>query len=305
MGNLKVTLSGWELDNPIIASSGTFGYGSLYQDIYDINLLGSFSLKGTTAEERFGNPMPRSAECSYGILSSVGLQNPGVDFVLNTELPKLARHFQKKVFANICGSSIDEYVLVASRFDSSDQVGILELNLSCPNVRVGGMGFGTTPDMAAAVTKSVRAATTKPLYVKLSSNAADLTAIACACEQAGADGLCMVNTMPGIKIDLRSRKPVLGNVIGGYSSPAMLPISERMVYEAYKAVHIPIIGVGGIEKAEDVLEMMMAGATAVEIGSANLLDPGICRDILAALPAVMDKYGIRDINEIIGAAHRA
>lgn len=303
MANLKVTLSGWELDNPVIASSGTYGYGLLFTDIYDVNILGSFSLKGTTYEPRFGNPQPRSAECEYGVLSSIGLQNPGIDAVMSEELPKLRRHYRKRVFANVCGSSVEEYACVASRFDESEQVGIIEVNLSCPNVKEGGMNFGSDPAMAARVTGEVKKAVSKPVYVKLSSGVTDIVSIAVACEQAGADGLCMVNTMPGIRIDLRTRKPVLGTKTGGYSSPAMLPISERMVFQAYEAVSVPIIGMCGVSTARDVLEMMMAGASAVQVGSANLLNPGICKEIIDALPAEMEEYGINSLSEIIGSAH--
>lgn len=304
MVNLKVNLSGWELDNPIIASSGTYGYGLLFTDLYDVNRLGSFSIKGTTGEERFGNPQPRTAECKFGVLSSVGLQNPGVEAVISTELPKLSGFFHKKVLANVCGSSTDEYVYVASRFDSCEQVGILEINLSCPNVKSGGMSFGTDPGKVKEIISEIRSVTKKPIYAKLSSAVTDIVPIALACEEAGADGLSLANTMPGIRVDLRTRKPVLATVTGGYSSPAMFPISARLVYQTYKAVNIPIIGLGGISSAHDVLEMMMCGASAVQIGAANLLDPMACINILEALPDEMEKYGISDINEMVGAAHR-
>lgn len=304
MVNLKVNLSGWELDNPIIASSGTYGYGLLFTDLYDVNRLGSFSIKGTTAEERFGNPQPRTAECSFGVLSSVGLQNPGVDAVIETELPKLSHFYHKKVFANVCGSSPEEYVYVASRFNACEQVGILEINLSCPNVKSGGMSFGTDRAKVFEIIKAVREATTKPIYAKLSSAVTDIVPIASACEEAGADGLCLANTMPGIRVDLKTRKPVLATVTGGYSSPAMFPISARLVYQARRVVNIPIIGLGGISCARDVIEMMMCGAAAVQIGAANLLDPMACIKILEDLPDEMRKYGIDDINEIIGAAHQ-
>lgn len=304
MADLKVSLSGWELDNPIIAASGTYGYGLLFTDLYDIERLGSFSIKGTTREERFGNPQPRTAECDFGVLSSVGLQNPGIDAVINVELPKLSGFYGKKVLANVCGFSVDEYVYVAERFDECEQVGILEVNLSCPNVHSGGMSFGTDPVMVEKITSAVKAAVKKPVYIKLSSAVTDISTIAVACERAGADGVCIANTMPGIRIDLKRRKPVLGTVTGGYSSPAMFPIAARMVYQAYQAVSIPIIGIGGISSARDVIEMMMCGASAVEIGSANLLDPMICADIIDALPAEMEKYGIDPLRSIIGAAHR-
>lgn len=303
MVDLKVNLSGWELDNPIIASSGTFGYGRLYQDIYDVNLLGSFSIKGTSREARFGNPLPRTAECSYGVLSSVGIQNPGIEAVLEQELPELEKICRKKYIANVCGFSAEEYAYVAERFDSVEQVGILEVNLSCPNVHGGGASFGADPALAGEITAAVKASVKKPVYVKLSSAVTDVVAIAKACEQAGADGLVMVNTMQGIRIDLRTRKPVLGTVVGGYSTPAMLPISARMVYQTYEAVKIPIVGVGGITTARDVLEMMMCGASAVQVGSANLLNPRVCVDIIEALPAEMEQLGIERIRDIVGAAH--
>lgn len=303
MVDLKVNLSGWELDNPIIASSGTYGYGLLFTDVYDVNILGSFSTKGTTREEKFGNPQPRVAECAYGVLSSIGLQNPGIDAVIDVELPKLSKFFHKKILANVCGASVEEYAYVAGRFDSAEQVGIIEVNLSCPNVHEGGMSFGVDPVMAAEVTKAVKAVTTKPVYIKLTSNVGDIVSIASACEKAGADGLCMVNTIPGMRIDLRTRRPVLGTKTGGYSSPAMLPIAERMVYETYEAVNIPIIGLCGVSAARDVLEMMMAGASAVQVGSANLLNPRACQEILEALPIEMQKCGVESISDIIGAAH--
>ena len=304
MVNLKVNLSGWEIDNPIIASSGTYGYGLLFTDLYDVNRLGSFSIKGTTGEERFGNPQPRTAECRFGVLSSVGLQNPGVEAVIETELPKLSKFFHKKILANVCGSSLEEYVYVASRFDTCDQVGILEINLSCPNVKSGGMSFGTDQAKAREIIKAIREVTTKPIYAKLSSAVTDIVPIAVACEEAGADGLCLANTMPGIKVDLKTRRPILATVTGGYSSPAMFPISARLVYQTNKAVNIPIIGLGGISCAHDVIEMMMCGASAVQVGAANLLDPMACINILEELPIEMKKYGINDIGEIIGAAHQ-
>lgn len=303
MADLKVSLSGWELDNPVIASSGTYGYGALFAELYDINRIGSFSIKGTTRHERFGNPQPRTAECANGVLSSIGLQNPGVDAVINEELPKLKSFYRKKLFANVCGSSVDEYAYVAQRFDASEQVGIIEVNLSCPNVRDGGMSFGTSPDMIKEITRAVKSVTTKPVYIKLTSAVSNIVTMALACQEAGADGLCMVNTMPGIRIDLRTRRPVLGTVTGGYSTPAMLPISARMVYQAYREVDIPIVGLGGITTARDVLEMMMCGAAAVQVGSANLLDPMACIRIIDSLPEEMNRYGIEKIADIVGAAH--
>ena len=303
MADLRVNLSGWELDNPVIASSGTYGYGALFTELYDIDRLGSFAIKGTTREERFGNPQPRTAECTYGVLSSVGLQNPGIDAVLSEELPKLAHFYHKKVLANVCGFSVEEYAYVAGRFDACEQVGIIEVNLSCPNVRDGGMSFGTDPELVKEITRAVKSVTTKPVYVKLTSAVSSIVPIAAACQEAGADGICMVNTMPGIRIDLKTRRPVLGTVTGGYSTPAMFPIAARMVYQAYKEVDIPIIGLGGITTARDVLEMMMCGASAVQVGSANLLDPMACIRIIEALPEEMEKYGIEKISDIVGAAH--
>ena len=304
MVNLKVSLGELELENPIIASSGTYGYGTAFLDFYDVNRLGSFSLKGTTGEERFGNPLPRAAECKYGVLSSVGLQNPGVEAVLQNELPELAKVYHKKVMANVCGFSPEEYAYVAERISTADIVGIVELNLSCPNVHDGGMAFGTDPKNVNRITKAVKEVSSKPVYVKLTSAVTDIVSIARAAEEAGADGLCVANTMPGIKIDLRTRRPVLGSIKGGYSSPAMFPLSARMVYDIYEAVNIPIIGVGGICSAADVIEMMMCGASAVQVGSQNLLHPSICVDILDELPSVMEKYGIENIKDITGAAHQ-
>lgn len=305
MVNLKVTLSGWELDNPVIASSGTYGYGALFSEFYDVNLLGSFSIKGTTREPRLGNPQPRTAECTYGILSSVGLENPGVDAVIREELPKLAAFYHKKILANVCGSSVEEYAYVARRFDQCEQVGILEINLSCPNVKQGGMSFGTDPEMVHTITRTIKSTVSKPVYIKLSANVADIVPIAVAAQDGGADGLCMVNTMPGIRIDLKTRRPVLGTVTGGYSSPAMFPISARMVYQAYEAVKIPIVGLSGVTTARDVLEMMMAGASAVQVGSANLLNPCACVEIIRDLPIEMERHGIQNIRDIIGVAHSA
>ena len=301
--NTEVELCGIKMDNPVMAASGTFGYGYEFAELYDINCLGSFSFKGTTLEPRFGNPAPRIAECEMGMINAIGLQNPGVDKVIEEELPKLSKCLHKKVMANIGGFSIEEYTEVATRLDACDQIGWLELNISCPNVRHGGLAFGTDPDAAASVVSSVKKAVKKPVIVKLSPNVTDITAIAKACEAAGADGLSLINTMLGMRIDLKTGKPVIANVMGGFSGPAVFPVALRMVYQVYEAVDIPVVGIGGIRSAEDVIEMMLAGATAVQIGAANLTDPYICRDIAAQLPEVMDKYGIKDLKDIIGGAH--
>ena len=301
--NTEVELCGIKMDNPVMAASGTFGYGYEFAELYDINCLGSFSFKGTTLEPRFGNPTPRIAECEMGMINAIGLQNPGVDKVIEEELPKLSKCLHKKVMANIGGFSIEEYTEVAKRLDACDQIGWLELNISCPNVRHGGLAFGTDPDAAASVVSSVKKAVKKPVIVKLSPNVTDITAIAKACEAAGADGLSLINTMLGKRIDLKRGKPVIANVMGGFSGPAVFPVALRMVYQVYEAVDIPVVGIGGIRSAEDVIEMMLAGATAVQIGAANLTDPYICRDIAAQLPEVMDKYGIKDLKDIIGGAH--
>lgn len=301
--NTEVELCGIKMDNPVMAASGTFGYGYEFAELYDINCLGSFSFKGTTLEPRFGNPTPRIAECEMGMINAIGLQNPGVDKVIEEELPKLSKCLHKKVMANIGGFSIEEYTEVAKRLDVCDQIGWLELNISCPNVRHGGLAFGTDPDAAASVVSSVKKAVKKPVIVKLSPNVTDITAIAKACEAAGADGLSLINTMLGMRIDLKTGKPVIANVMGGFSGPAVFPVALRMVYQVYEAVDIPVVGIGGIRSAEDVIEMMLAGATAVQIGAANLTDPYICRDIAAQLPEVMDKYGIKDLKDIIGGAH--
>ena len=302
MVNTKVTLCGLEMDNPIIPASGTFGFGYEFAELYDINCLGTFSFKGTTRDPRFGNPTPRIAECPEGMLNAVGLQNPGVDAVIANELPKLAKCFHKPVMANVSGFSIEEYVTTCEKLDAIDSIGWLEVNISCPNVHGGGMSFGTSAEAAAEVTKAVRAVTKKPLIIKLSPNVTDIASIAKACEAAGADGISLINTLLGMRIDLRKRKPLLANKTGGYSGPAIKPVAVRMVYQVYDAVKIPIVGMGGVSTAEDVIEMMLAGATAVEIGAANLVDPFICRDIINDLPAVMAKYGIQDLNEIIGGA---
>ena len=303
MVNTKVTLCGIELDNPLIPASGTFGYGKEFSELYDINCLGSFSFKGTTLEARFGNPTPRIAECDAGMINAVGLQNPGVEAVVNHELPELKKFFHKPVMANICGFSLEEYTRVSEILDKEEQVGWLEINVSCPNVHGGGMSFGVTPEGAASVVRSVKAVTTKPVIIKLSPNVTDIVSIAKACEEAGADAISMINTMLGMRIDLRTKKPVIANKMGGFSGPAIKPVALRMVYQAYEAVKIPIIGMGGISSAEDVIEMMLAGATAVEIGSANLVDPFVCRDIVDKLPEVMEKYKINNLKDIIGGAH--
>ena len=303
MGKLNVTLCGIVLDNPVIPASGTFGYGTEFAELYDINCLGSFSFKGTTASPREGNPLPRIAESASGMLNSVGLQNPGVESVICDELPKLRRVFRKQVIANICGFSISEYVEVAEKLDQQDQVGWLEVNISCPNVHGGGMSFGTDPKLAAEVTKAVKSATKKPVIMKLSPNVTDISAVATACEQAGADGISLINTLMGMRIDPGIQRPILANITGGLSGPAVFPIALRMVWQVYQAVSIPVIGLGGISTPEQVIEMMLAGAVAVEIGTANLIDPYACPKILRALPAVMDRYGIRSLKNIVGGAH--
>ena len=295
MGKLSVNLCGIELDNPLIPASGTFGYGYEFAELYDINMLGTFSCKGTTLKPRFGNETPRIAEAPAGMLNAVGLQNPGVDAVIAEELPKLKKCFHKPMMANVSGFSIEEYAAVCEKLDREEQVGWLEVNISCPNVHGGGMSFGTDPEQAAAVTRAVKAVTTKPVIMKLSPNVTDITAIAKACEAAGADGLSLINTLMGMRIDLKTKKPVLANVTGGLSGPAIFPVALRMVWQVAHAVSIPVIGMGGISSAEDVLEMMLAGAAAVEIGAANLRDPWICPKILADLPAVMDRYGIKEL----------
>ena len=304
MVKTSVTLCGLPLDNPVIPASGTFGFGYEFAELYDINCLGTFSFKGTTLEPRFGNPTPRIAECPSGMLNAVGLQNPGVEAVIGEELPRLAQCFHKPVMANVSGFSLDEYVETCRRLDAQEQVGWLEVNISCPNVHGGGMSFGTDPAAAAAVTRAVKAATTKPVIVKLSPNVTDITAIARACEEAGADALSLINTLMGMRLNLRTRRPLLANVTGGLSGPAVFPVALRMVYDVYKAVSIPIVGMGGVSSAEDVIEMMLAGATAVEVGAANLVEPTAARDIIDALPAAMEKYGIDDLESIIGGAHQ-
>ncbi len=302
MVNTKVTLSGWTLDNPVIPASGTFGYGDEFKDFYDINILGTFSFKGTTKEPRFGNPTPRIAECREGLINSVGLQNPGIEAVINEELPKMKKFFDKKVIANISGFSLDEYVYCCEKIDKEDQVGIIEVNISCPNVHGGGMAFGTDPKMAAEITRAVKAVTTKPVYIKLSPNVTDIVSIAKACEDAGADGLSLINTLLGMRINLKTGKPIIANTMGGFSGPAIFPVALRMVYQVSHAVNIPVIGMGGVSTAEDVIEMMYAGATAVQVGAANLKNPYACKEIIEDLPRVMEKYGIKDLNDIIGKA---
>ena len=303
MGSTRVTLSGWELDNPVIPASGTFGFGKEFSELYDINCLGTFSFKGTTRDERFGNPTPRIAECPAGMINSVGLQNPGVDHVIAHELPEMKKYFHKKVIANVSGFSVEDYAYTCEKLDKEDQVGILEVNVSCPNVHHGGMSFGTSPEAAAEVTKAVKAVTTKPVYIKLSPNVTDIVSIAKACEEAGADGISLINTMMGMRINLKTQKPVIANKMGGYSGKGIFPVAVRMVYQVYQAVNVPIIGMGGVSCAEDVIELMLAGATAVQVGAANLIDPFVCKTIVEELPAVMEKYGITNLTDIIGGAH--
>lgn len=300
MGRLSVNLCGIELDNPVIPASGTFGFGYEFAEIYDINCLGTFSFKGTTKEARFGNPTPRIAECTAGMINAVGLQNPGVEKVIDEELPKLKKCFHKPVMANVSGFSVDDYAYTCQKLDKEEQIGWFEVNVSCPNVHGGGMSFGTDPKAAAEVTRAVKAVTNKPVIVKLSPNVTDIVSIAKTCEQAGADGISLINTMLGMRIDLNRRQPVIKNKMGGFSGSAIFPVAVRMVYQVSKAVKIPVIGMGGISSAEDVIEMMMAGATAIEIGAANLINPFACRDIINELPQVLDKYKINEIKDIIG-----
>ncbi|MBQ7355779.1 MAG: dihydroorotate dehydrogenase [Clostridia bacterium] len=296
--NTKVDLCGIELDNPVIPASGTFGFGYEFAELYDINMLGTFSFKGTTKDPRFGNPTPRIAECYSGMINAVGLQNPGVEKVISEELPKLKRCFNKKVMANVSGFSVDEYVYTCEKIDKCEQVGWLEVNVSCPNVHGGGMSFGTSPEAAAEVTRAVKTVTTKPVIVKLSPNVTDIVSIAKACEEAGADGISLINTMLGMRIDLKTKKPVIANKMGGFSGPAIFPVAVRMVYQVSHAVNIPVVGMGGVSSAEDVIEMMLAGATAVEVGAANLVDPYACKKIIEDLPRVMEKYGIDSLEEL-------
>ena len=301
--NTKVNLCGIELDNPVIPASGTFGYGYEFAEVYDINELGTFSFKGTTREPRFGNPTPRIAECTSGMINAVGLQNPGVEAVIARELPKLKECFHKPVMANVSGFSVEDYAYTCQKLDAEPQVGWLEVNVSCPNVHGGGMSFGTQPEAAAEVTRAVKAVTTKPVIIKLSPNVTDIVSIARACEDAGADGISLINTLLGMRIDLRRKKPIIANTMGGFSGPAIFPVALRMVYQVSKAVKVPVIGMGGVSSAEDVIEMMLAGATAVEVGAANLVNPFASRDIVRSLPETMEKYGIQNLNEIIGGAH--
>ena len=298
--DLSVELCGVALDNPVIPASGTFGFGKEMSEIYDINILGSISFKGTTRDARFGNPTPRIAECSSGLINSVGLQNPGVDAVVAHELPELRKIFRKPIIANISGFSIEEYVECCQKLDKEEQVAILEVNISCPNVHNGGMAFGTSPESAAAVTKAVKAVTTKPVFIKLSPNVTDIVAIAKACEEAGADGITLINTMLGMRIDIARRKPVIANKMGGFSGAAIFPIAVRMVYQVAHAVKIPVIGCGGVATAEDVIEMMMAGATGVQVGAENLRNPYACKEIIEELPFVMERLGIEKLTDIIG-----
>ena len=297
---LGVTLCGIELDNPVIPASGTFGYGKEFAELYDINILGTFSFKGTTKDPRLGNPVPRIAEAASGMLNAVGLQNPGVDHVIAHELSEMKAFFHKPVMANVSGFSVDDYVYTCEKLDKEPQVGWLEVNVSCPNVHGGGMSFGTDPKAAAEVTRAVKAVTAKPVILKLSPNVTDIAEIAKACEAAGADGISLINTLLGMRIDLKTRKPILANTTGGLSGPAVFPVALRMVYQVARAVSIPVVGMGGISSAEDVLEMMMAGATAVEVGAANLVDPFACKKIIEELPAAMDKYGIKTLQELKG-----
>lgn len=305
MTDLSVDLSGLHLDNPIIPASGTFGYGREFAEFYDINILGSFSFKGTTREARFGNPTPRIAECgSSGMINAVGLQNPGIDAVIDRELVELKKIFHKPVIANVSGFSIDEYAYCCELLDKQDQVGLIEVNVSCPNVRHGGMSFGTSPEAAAEVTKAVKSVTTKPVYIKLSPNVTDIVAIAQACENAGADGICLINTMLGMRIDIKRRKPVIANTMGGFSGPSIFPVAVRMVNQVAKACSIPVMGCGGVASAENVIEMMMAGATAVQIGAMNLKNPYICKEIIEHLPEVMQQLKIERLSDIIGIINR-
>ncbi|MBO5230183.1 MAG: dihydroorotate dehydrogenase [Clostridia bacterium] len=303
MVNTKVNLCGIELDNPVIPASGTFGFGYEFAELYDINCLGTFSFKGTTKDPRFGNPTPRIAECERGMINAVGLQNPGVEKVISEELPKLAKCFSKPVMANVSGFSLEEYAYTCEKIDKQEQVGWLEVNISCPNVHGGGMSFGTSPEAAAEVTKAVKAVTTKPVIIKLSPNVTDIVSIAKACEEAGADGISLINTLLGMRIDLKTGKPVIANKMGGFSGAAIKPVGIRMVYQVSSAVKIPVVGMGGVSTAEDVIEYIMAGATAVEVGAANLVNPYVCKEIIEKLPAVMEKYGINNLNDIKGCAH--
>lgn len=301
--DLSVELSGIKLDNPIIPASGTFGFGYEFSDYYDLNILGSISLKGTTKEPRYGNPLPRIAECKRGLINSIGLQNPGVEKVISEELPKTKIFYKKPLIANVSGFSVDEYKYTCEKMDKQEQIGIIEVNISCPNVHNGGMTFGTNPEAAREVTEAVKSVTSKPVYVKLTPNVTDIVEIAKACEEGGADGIALINTLLGMRIDLKTKKPVIANKMGGFSGPAIFPVALRMVYQVYEAVKIPIIGMGGIEDEEDVIEMMLAGASAVEVGAANLVNPYACKEIIEKLPSAMEKYNINSLKEIIGKAH--
>lgn len=300
MVDLSVNFCGMEMDNPVVPASGTFGYGKEFKDFYDINILGSFSFKGTTKDARFGNPTPRIAECSSGMINAVGLQNNGVHHVIEHELVEMKQYFNKKVIANVSGFSVDDYAYTCSLLDKQEQVGILEVNVSCPNVHGGGMTFGTDPKCAAEVTKAVKAVTSKPVVIKLSPNVTDIVSIAKACEEAGADGVCLINTMLGMRIDLNKRKPVIANKMGGFSGDAIFPVAVRMVYQVSRACNIPVMGCGGVSSAKNVIEMMMAGATAVQVGAANLVNPYVCKEIIEALPAECEKLGINKLSDIIG-----
>ena len=303
MVDTKVNLCGITLDNPVIPASGTFGYGYEFAELYDINTLGTFSFKGTTKDPRFGNPTPRIAECKSGLINAVGLQNPGVEKVIAEELPKMREVFHKPVMANVSGFAVEDYAYTVEKLDGEDCIGWFEVNVSCPNVHGGGMSFGTDPKAAAEVTAAVRKVTKKPIFIKLTPNVTDIVSIAKACEAAGADGISMINTMLGMRINLRTKKPIIANKMGGFSGSAIMPVALRMVYQVYDAVKIPIIGMGGLSTAEDVIEMMLAGATAVQVGAANLIDPFACKDIIEQLPIVMEKYNINSLEEIIGGAH--
>lgn len=300
MVDLSVNLAGIKMDNPVVPASGTFGFGNEFKDFYDINILGSFSFKGTTKDARFGNPTPRIAECKNGMINAVGLQNPGVHHVIEHELPEMKKYFHKPVIANVSGFSVEDYAYTCELLDREEQVGILEVNVSCPNVHGGGMSFGTSPEAAAEVTKAVKAVTTKPVFIKLSPNVTDIVSIAKACEEAGADGICLINTMLGMRVDIKHRKPVIANTMGGFSGDAIFPVAVRMVYQVSKACNIPVMGCGGVSTAKDVIEMMMAGATAVQVGAANLVNPYACKDIIEALPIECEKLGINKLSDIIG-----
>lgn len=300
MVDLSVNLAGMEMDNPVVPASGTFGFGKEFKDFYDINILGSFSFKGTTKDARFGNPTPRIAECKNGMINAVGLQNPGVHHVIEHELPEMKEYFNKKVIANVSGFSVEDYAYTCELLDKEEQVGILEVNVSCPNVHGGGMSFGTDPECAAEVTRAVKEVTCKPVFIKLSPNVTDIVSIAKACEEAGADGICLINTLLGMRIDINRRKPVIANKMGGFSGDAVFPVAVRMVYQVAKACGIPVMGCGGVSTARDVIEMMMAGATAVQVGAANLVNPYACKDIIEALPIECERLGIEKISDIIG-----